>query len=95
MRRFARAVAAVLGPAAARALDDGGGDPDCQDFASQAAAQAWAAAHGGSAARDVANLDHNRNGIACERYPYAERQGAARAARRGGAVAWGRAAARR
>jgi hypothetical protein len=96
--------------AAAQALADDGGGKDCRDFAAQAEAQAWFAAHGGGAARNVANLDHNRHGIAGEASPYEQRQRVARAARRGGAplggaagalagpggaVAWGRARARR
>lgn len=46
------------------------GPKSCKDFASQAEAQAYFEAHGGSPVNNVDNLDHNRNGIACEVYPY-------------------------
>ena len=46
------------------------GAKSCKDFASQAEAQAYFDAHGGSPVNNVDNLDHNRNGIACEVYPY-------------------------
>ncbi len=46
------------------------GVKSCKDFASQAEAQAYFEAHGGSPVNNVDNLDRNRNGIACEVYPY-------------------------
>jgi hypothetical protein len=41
-------------------------DRDCADFATQADAQAFFLAHGGSPLRNVDNLDANHNGVACE-----------------------------
>ena len=65
----ARSAPAVAGlaPGAAAAP----GDLDCPDFTSQAEAQAYFTSIGGSAARNADRLDRNRNGIACEDYPYA------------------------
>ena len=45
-------------------------DRDCKDFPSQAAAQSYFDANGGSAANNFDNLDANRNGMACEDYDY-------------------------
>jgi hypothetical protein len=45
------------------------GDVDCRNFATHAQAQRWFVAHGGSASNDVAGLDGNHNGIACEDLP--------------------------
>src|SRR5450755_14679 len=45
------------------------GDVNCSDFASHAAAQQWFKAHGGSPSNDVAGLDHDHDGIACESLP--------------------------
>ncbi len=42
---------------------------NCSDFSTHAAAQRWFTAHGGSASNDVAGLDGNHNGIACESLP--------------------------
>ena len=64
--RSAPAVAGLV-PGAAAAP----GDLDCPDFTSQAEAQAYFTSIGGSAARNADRLDRNRNGIACEDYPYA------------------------
>ena len=49
----------------------GGGslDKNCSDFSTQAQAQAWFVAHGGSASNDVAGLDADHDGIACESLP--------------------------
>ena len=49
----------------------GGGntDKDCSDFATQAQAQAWFDSHGGSPSNDVAGLDGDRDGKACESLP--------------------------
>jgi hypothetical protein len=43
--------------------------PGCESFASQAAAQDYFAAHGGSPGRPVGHLDPDRNGVACEDWP--------------------------
>ncbi|WP_433782924.1 excalibur calcium-binding domain-containing protein [Actinomycetospora sp. CA-101289] len=59
--------AAGLAPGATAAS----GDLDCPDFGSQAEAQAYFTSIGGSAARNADRLDRNRNGVACEDYPYA------------------------
>jgi len=45
---------------------DGTGDHDCPDFVSQAAAQAYFEANGGSASNNFDDLDRNNNGVACE-----------------------------
>lgn len=45
-------------------------DRDCRDFASQAAAQAYFRANGGSPTNNVDRLDANHNGVACEGYAY-------------------------
>ena len=42
---------------------------NCSDFSTHAAAQHWFTGHGGSASNDVAGLDGNHNGIACESLP--------------------------
>ncbi len=47
-------------------LGNDGVDYDCADFAELNAAQAYFVTDGGSAARNVDNLDANRNGLACE-----------------------------
>ncbi len=44
-------------------------DVNCSDFSTHAAAQRWFQQHGGSASNDVAGLDGNHNGIACESLP--------------------------
>jgi hypothetical protein len=41
-------------------------DFDCADFGSQAAAERYFAADGGSVRKNVDHLDSNHNGIACE-----------------------------
>jgi hypothetical protein len=41
-------------------------DKNCSDFSTQAQAQAWFNKHGGSASNDVAGLDGDHDGIACE-----------------------------
>jgi hypothetical protein len=45
------------------------GCPTCADFKTQPEAQKWFDDHGGSKENNVANLDPNRNGIACEGLP--------------------------
>lgn len=42
---------------------------NCSDFPTHAAAQKWFDAHGGSPAHDVAGLDGNGNGVACQSLP--------------------------
>lgn len=44
-------------------------DVNCSDFATHAAAQQWFERHGGSRSNDVAGLDGNANGLACESLP--------------------------
>jgi hypothetical protein len=44
-------------------------DKNCSDFTTQAQAQAWFNQHGGSASNDVAGLDRDHDGIACESLP--------------------------
>ena len=45
-------------------------DKDCEDFNSQAAAQAYFEAHGGSPSNNVDNLDADHDGQACEAFNY-------------------------
>lgn len=42
---------------------------NCSDFPTHAAAQRWFQQHGGSRSNDVAGLDGNANGLACESLP--------------------------
>jgi hypothetical protein len=42
---------------------------NCSDFPTHAAAQKWFDAHGGSPANDIAGLDGNRDGVACQSLP--------------------------
>lgn len=42
---------------------------NCSDFVTHAAAQRWFQQHGGSRVSDVARLDGNANGLACESLP--------------------------
>jgi hypothetical protein len=44
-------------------------DVNCSDFPTHAAAQQWFQQHGGSPTNDVAGLDGNHNGLACESLP--------------------------
>jgi hypothetical protein len=44
-------------------------DVNCSDFPSHVAAQRWFRQHGGSPTNDVAGLDGNHNGLACESLP--------------------------
>jgi LPXTG-motif cell wall-anchored protein len=46
-------------------------DRDCKDFSSQAAAQAYFDANGGSPSNNVDNLDADHDGQACEAFAYA------------------------
>ena len=45
-------------------------DKDCADFSSQAEAQAYFEANGGSPANNVDNLDADHDGQACEAFDY-------------------------
>jgi Excalibur calcium-binding domain len=45
-------------------------DKDCSDFSSQAEAQAYFEAHGGSPTNNVDNLDADHDGQACEAFNY-------------------------
>ena len=47
----------------------GTADVHCRDFSTHAAAQRWFTAHGGSASNDVAGLDRDHDGQACESLP--------------------------
>jgi hypothetical protein len=42
---------------------------NCSDFATHADAQSWFDQHGGSASNDVAGLDGDHDGLACESLP--------------------------
>jgi hypothetical protein len=44
-------------------------DVNCSDFSTHAAAQSWFEQQGGSASNDVAGLDHDHDGLACESPP--------------------------
>ena len=44
-------------------------DVNCSDFATHVGAQRWFTRHGGSRTNDVAGLDGNANGLACESLP--------------------------
>ncbi len=56
-------------PASAGAPNKPVSEVNCSDFATHAAAQQWFTAHGGSAANDVAGLDGNHDGTACQDLP--------------------------
>jgi hypothetical protein len=71
---------ASSGPAAARPLapqppppaigpDKPVADVNCSDFRTHAAAQRWFEQHGGSPSNDVAGLDRDHDGRACESLP--------------------------
>jgi Excalibur calcium-binding domain len=44
-------------------------DVNCSDFATHDAAQQWFVRHGGSPSNDVAGLDADHDGVACESLP--------------------------
>jgi hypothetical protein len=44
-------------------------DVNCSDFSTHAAAQQWFQQHGGSPTNDVAGLDRDHDGLACESLP--------------------------
>ena len=51
-------------------------DKNCKDFSSQAAAQTYFVANGGSATNNVDDLDRDHDGRACQDYPYTSTGGA-------------------
>ncbi len=62
--------AAGLAPAAAPAATATGADRDCKDFTSQARGPGVLQQHRWLGGANADRLDANRNGIACEDYPY-------------------------
>jgi LPXTG-motif cell wall-anchored protein len=62
-------------------------DKDCKDFSTQAAAQAFFEAHGGSPSNNVDNLDADHDGKACESLPSGAISGATSPAPTGQATA--------
>ena len=77
MRRmaFLLIAALVLALSAAPAALAQDGDKDCADFASQAEAQAYFEANGGSPTNNVDNLDADHDGQACEDFDYGDGTG--------------------
>jgi hypothetical protein len=67
---FLLITALVLAMLAAPAALAQGADKDCADFSSQAEAQAYFEAHGGSPTNNVDNLDADHDGQACEAFDY-------------------------
>jgi hypothetical protein len=67
---FLLITALVLAMLAAPAALAQGADKDCVDFSSQAEAQAYFEAHGGSPTNNVDNLDADHDGQACEAFNY-------------------------
>jgi hypothetical protein len=65
----AQAVPNGIAPAGTSAVT-AAADRDCPSFTSQPEAQAYFQSIGGSAARNADLLDRDRDGIACEDYPY-------------------------
>ena len=70
MRRFSLVLAVIAAILALGATPAFAQDKDCKDFSSQAAAQAYFEAHGGSPSNNVDNLDADHDGQACEAFPY-------------------------
>ena len=62
------ALVLALGAAPAALAQDA--DKDCADFGSQAEAQAYFEANGGSPTNNVDNLDADHDGQACEAFDY-------------------------
>jgi hypothetical protein len=56
-------------PSSSSSGPTGVADVNCSDFPTHAAAQRWFNAHGGSASNDVAGLDGDHDGQACESLP--------------------------
>ncbi len=67
------ATAPAASPAPSRPASPSGpvgtADVNCSDFNTHSAAQHWFTAHGGSASNDVAGLDRDHDGQACESLP--------------------------
>lgn len=68
--------AAAHPPAPSRSAPSSSGGPNkpiseinCSDFPTHAAAQRWFEQHGGSPSNDVAGLDGDHDGLACESLP--------------------------
>jgi hypothetical protein len=74
-RAFLLIAALVLALSAAPAALAQDGDKDCADFASQAEAQAYFEANGGSPTNNVDNLDADHDGQACESFDYGDGTG--------------------
>jgi hypothetical protein len=74
-RAFLLIAALVLALSAAPAALAQDGDKDCADFASQAEAQAYFEANGGSPTNNVDNLDADHDGQACESVDYGDGTG--------------------
>ena len=74
MRRmtFLLIAALVLALSAAPAALAQDADKDCADFGSQAEAQAYFEANGGSPTNNVDNLDADHDGQACESFDYGD-----------------------
>jgi Excalibur calcium-binding domain len=74
MRRmaFLLIAALVLALSATPAALAQDADKDCADFASQAEAQAYFEANGGSPTNNVDNLDADHDGQACESFDYGD-----------------------
>jgi opacity protein-like surface antigen len=79
MRRiaFLLAAATVLALTAAPAAVAQAADKDCADFSSQAEAQQYFEANGGSPTNNVDNLDADHDGRACESFDYGSDGGTA------------------
>ena len=77
MRRmaFLLIAALVLALSAAPAALAQDADKDCADFGSQAEAQAYFEANGGSPTNNVDNLDADHDGQACEDFGYGDGTG--------------------
>jgi len=71
-----QAAGAAHAPGPARSTPSSSGGPNkpiseinCSDFPTHAAAQRWFEQHGGSPGNDVAGLDGDHDGLACESLP--------------------------
>jgi Excalibur calcium-binding domain len=56
-------------PSTSSGPDEPVADVNCSDFSTHAAAQQWFQQHGGSPTNDVAGLDRDHDGLACESLP--------------------------
>lgn len=57
------------GPASSNSPDKPISEINCSDFPTHAVAQKWFDKHGGSSSNDVAGLDGDHDGLACESLP--------------------------